>query len=136
MKRKVFLLSLFVFVFLCLVVNTYVQERLEYKKSYHFKITKIEVNVKMRKEFYDDSHQKIQFSNYTIMNHRDVRVGDSVSLDSCAASLKIFRIDKFNHPRLLSETRPTGTFPRSCFCNYFKEIYRYKSRWRNIRPCC
>lgn len=117
MKRKVFLLSLFVFVFLCLVVNTYVQERLEYKKTYHFKITRIEVNEKMRKVFYDDSHRKILFSNYTIMGYEDVKVGDSVSLDSCAASLKIFRIDKFNHPRLLSETRPTGTFPRSCFCN-------------------
>lgn len=107
----------FPIILLGVLINTYIHSKAEYKKSYNFRIKRIDVDSKRFLGFFNNLDEEIQLWNYRISNNRGVKVGDSISKEACAEVLNIFRIDSAGNSVLYLEIKPSPLFPRSWFCN-------------------
>ncbi len=66
---------IFLIIVLFSIINSLYQEKTEYKKTFNFIITKIEVTPTKSLVFYD-KEKKIYLWNYSIRDYQDIRIGD------------------------------------------------------------
>ncbi len=116
MKNK-WAFIVFPIILLGVLINTYIHSRAEYRKSYNFRIKRINVNSKRSLSFYNNLDEKIQLWNYLISDNRGIKVGDSISKAPCEEVLNIFRIDSAGNSVLYLKVSPSPLFPRNWFCD-------------------
>ncbi|MES2455182.1 MAG: hypothetical protein V4594_06575 [Bacteroidota bacterium] len=98
-------------------INTYFQCRHEFQGKYNFKINSIDTSGSGVLSFYDDLNNHITLWNYMIRVDSGVKVGDSISKNSCAEYLEVYRFNSPKGSKKILSLKAAELFPQHWFCN-------------------
>ncbi|OUL60733.1 hypothetical protein [Flavobacterium sp. AJR] len=116
MKKKYLIIFVFIGVALFIFLNTFFKSREEYRNSYNFVITKIEISPTKTLIFYNNK-EEITLWNYIITDYEKVEIGDLLCKKECSKYLYIYRKNNRGVYNLHLKINPTGLFPFEWFCN-------------------
>lgn len=116
MKKKYFMIIVFISIGFYILINTFLKSRKEYRTTYNFVITKIEVTPTYSLEFFDKS-EKIVIWNYIISGNQGVEIGDSIYKKKCSKYLYIYKKNNNGKYEIYLKVSPSGLFPYEWFCD-------------------
>lgn len=87
-----------------------------YQSSYYLVIDSIDVGSKKEVIFYSKG-KKINLSPYYLSTIDGIKVGDSISKNSCAEYVYFYRKDTLGNYYEFNKYKPIGLFPLNWFCN-------------------
>lgn len=96
-------------------MNTYYHSKNEYRDTYAFKISKINVTLTRSLEVYDEN-KMISFWNFSLRETDNIKVGDYLIKDSCSQFLYIYRKNKKNNDSLFLTLEKNSSFPIKWLC--------------------
>lgn len=98
------------------LINTFVQSKSQYNKSYNFVITNIRVTPTHTLVFFKET-EEIYLWNYIISDKEGVEVGDLLYKEKCSKYLYIYRKNKQGKYVEYLKVIPKRTFTPEWFCN-------------------
>lgn len=103
------------FIVAYVIANSFYLSYQNYNHQYNFLITKIGTNEKQNLIFFD-RNKTVMFSEFSIPNTADIKVGDSVSKPKCSKFLYLYRKDKDNHYKKQNQFHAVSQFDFVTVC--------------------
>ncbi|MFK8273751.1 hypothetical protein ACI76X_09805 [Capnocytophaga canimorsus] len=112
-KLKNLPIIVFVLIVIGLFVNTFIKSKQCFQNAYYLVIDQVEDGGRGTKMLYSKGKQII-LTPYDPVN---IKMGDSISKDSCATYVYFYRKDSLGNYYEFTKLEPTYIYPRSWFCN-------------------